>query len=98
MTNGLSTGRGNRSRTRRAIVEPFDGDWYTQPREETEIYIERIEAKRDVLGVELHFGIVSVSEQVIAFQRKRIGDGHGDEAFDFVAVQDCGMIINKLGC
>ena len=71
---------------RRAIVEPFSGDWYTQPREETEIYSERIEAKRDVLGVELHFGIVSVSEQVIAFQRKRIGDGHGDEAFDFVAL------------
>jgi DEAD/DEAH box helicase domain-containing protein len=71
---------------RRAIVEPFSGDWYTQPREETEIHIERIEAKRDVLGVELHFGIVSVSEQVIAFQRKRIGDGHGDEAFDFVAL------------
>jgi len=72
--------------TRRAIVQPFNGDWYTQPRQETEVYIERIEAKRDVLGVELHFGIVSVSEQVIAFQRKRIGDGHGDEAFDFVAL------------
>ena len=37
-------------------------------------------------GVELHFGVVSVSEQVVAFQRKRIGDGHGDEAFDFVAL------------
>ena len=71
---------------RRAIVQPFSGDWYTQPRQETEIYIERIEAKREALGVELHFGIVSVSEQVIAFQRKRIGDGHGDEAFDFVAL------------
>jgi len=71
---------------RRAIVEPFSGDWYTQPREETEVYIERIEAKRDALGVALHFGIVSVSEQVIAFQRKRVGDGHGDEAFDFVAL------------
>ena len=71
---------------RRAIVEPFSGDWYTQPRQETDVYIERIEAKREVLGVELHFGIVSVSEQVIAFQRKRIGDGHGDEAFDFVAL------------
>ncbi len=71
---------------RRAIVKPFSGDWYTQPRQETEIYIERIEAKRDTLGVELHFGVVSVSEQVVAFQRKRIGDGHGDEAFDFVAL------------
>ncbi|HET6831282.1 MAG TPA: DEAD/DEAH box helicase [Solirubrobacterales bacterium] len=71
---------------RRAIVEPFSGDWYTQPRRETEIYIERIEAQRDVLGVELSFGIVSVSEQVIGFQRKRIGDGSGEDAFDFVAL------------
>jgi DEAD/DEAH box helicase domain-containing protein len=71
---------------RRAIVAPFAGDWYTQPRRETEVYVERIEAKRDALGVELHFGVVSVSEQVVGFQRKRIGDGHGDEAFDFVAL------------
>ncbi len=71
---------------RRAIVEPFNGDWYTQPRQETDIYIERIEARREALGVELHFGVVSVSEHVIAFQRKRVGDGHADEAFDFVAL------------
>ena len=73
---------------RRAIVKPFSGDWYTQPRQETEVYIERIESQREALGVELHFGVVSVSEQVVAFQRKRIGvgDGHGDEAFDFVAL------------
>jgi DEAD/DEAH box helicase domain-containing protein len=71
---------------RRAIVKPFNGDWYTQPRQETEIYIERIESQREALGVELHFGVVSVSEQVVAFQRKRVGDGHGDEAFDFVAL------------
>jgi DEAD/DEAH box helicase domain-containing protein len=71
---------------RRAIVKPFNGDWYTQPRQETDIYIERIEARRATLGVELHFGIVSVSEHVIAFQRKRVGDGHADEAFDFVTL------------
>ena len=58
---------------RRAIVKPFNGDWYTQPRQETEIYIERIESQREALGVELHFGVVSVSEQVVAFQRKRSG-------------------------
>jgi DEAD/DEAH box helicase domain-containing protein len=69
--------------SRRAIVKPFDGDWYTQPRQETDIYIERMEAKREALGVELHFGTVSVSQQVVAFQRKRIGD---HEAFDFVAL------------
>ena len=33
--------------SRRAIVKPFDGDWYTQPREETDVYIERIEARRE---------------------------------------------------
>ena len=26
---------------RRAIVSRFDGDWYTRPKKETEIYIER---------------------------------------------------------
>ena len=32
---------------RRAVVDPFDGDWYTQPKKETEVYIERIVAKSD---------------------------------------------------
>ena len=68
---------------RRAIVEPFDGDWYTQPRVETDIYIERMEAKRDALGVELHWGMVGVTEQVVAFQRKRLSD---HEAVEFVAL------------
>ncbi len=68
---------------RRAIVKPFDGDWYTQPRKETEVYIERMVAKRDALGCELHFGAVAVSEQVVAFQRKRLSD---HEAVDFVAL------------
>ena len=38
---------------------------------------------RNTLGVELHFGVVAVTEQVTAFQRKRLGD---HEAFDFVAL------------
>jgi DEAD/DEAH box helicase domain-containing protein len=64
---------------RRAIVEPFDGDWYTQPKRETEVYIERLVAKSDEpvcqgTGLELLFGEVSVTEQVIAFQRKRLTD------------------------
>jgi DEAD/DEAH box helicase domain-containing protein len=64
---------------RRAIVELFDGDWYTQPKRDTEVFIESIESKSDeevlaAAGVELHFGEVSVTEQVIAFQRKRLSD------------------------
>jgi DEAD/DEAH box helicase domain-containing protein len=68
---------------RRAAVRPFDGDWYTQARKETDIYIERMGTQRQTLGVELNFGTVAVTEQVTAFQRKRLGD---HEAFDFVAL------------
>ena len=60
--------------SRRAMVRPFDGDYYTQVKKETEVYVEGIETQRRALGVELTFGTVSVSEQVIAYQRKRLGD------------------------
>ena len=72
------------STERRAIVSSFDGDWYTRPKKETEIYIERIREQREVAGVELHFGEVSVTEQVIAFQRVSISD---QEPFDIVALE-----------
>jgi len=61
-------------RSRRAIVKPFEGDYYTQVKKETEVYIESVQTQRRALGVELSFGAVSVSEQVIAYQRKRLGD------------------------
>ncbi len=69
---------------RRAIVSRFDGDWYTRPKKETEIYIERLREQRSVAGVELHFGEVSVTEQVIAFQRVSITD---QEPIDIVALE-----------
>ena len=68
---------------RRAIVDPFDGDWYTQPKRETEVFIESIGEQRGVAGVELNFGEVSVTEQVMAFQRKRLAD---HEVIDMVAL------------
>jgi DEAD/DEAH box helicase domain-containing protein len=68
---------------RRALVRPFEGDFYTQAKKETEVWIEGIETQRRALGVELHFGAVSVTEQVIAFQRKRLGD---HEVLDTVAL------------
>ena len=58
----------------RALVRPFSGDWYTQPKKETETYIEEVLDRRMVYGVELSFGVVSVTEQVVAFQRKRVAD------------------------
>ena len=60
--------------TGRALVRPFAGDWYTQPKKETETFVETLLDRRDVLGVELSYGMVSVSEEVIAFQKKRISD------------------------
>jgi DEAD/DEAH box helicase domain-containing protein len=69
---------------RRAIVSGFDGDWYTRPKKETEIYIERTHEQREVAGVQLNFGEVSVSEQVIAFQRVSIAD---QEPIDIVALE-----------
>ncbi|HEY7267440.1 MAG TPA: DEAD/DEAH box helicase [Solirubrobacterales bacterium] len=68
---------------RRAIVNPFEGDYYTQVKKETEVYVEGIETQRPALGVELSFGTVSVSEQVIAYQRKRLGD---NKVIDIVAL------------
>jgi len=69
---------------RRAIVSSFDGDWYTRPKKETEIYIERLHEQRQVAGVQLNFGEVSVTEQVIAFQRVSVSD---QEPIDIVALE-----------
>ena len=68
---------------RRAFVRPFDGDWYTQAKKETDTHIERVLATRSALGVRLHFGTVVVSEQVLAYQRRRISD---HEAIDLIAL------------
>jgi DEAD/DEAH box helicase domain-containing protein len=60
---------------RRALVEPFAGDFYTQAKKETETAIEeplRVERR---LGLELSFGRVSVTERVVGYQKKAIADG-----------------------
>jgi DEAD/DEAH box helicase domain-containing protein len=59
---------------RRAIVRPAEGHWYTQPKIDTETFIEEAREERDALGVPLRFGIVSVMQEVVAFQRKRMSD------------------------
>ncbi len=66
-----------------ALVDRFTGDWYTQAKKETTTAIEeplRVERR---LGLELSFGRVSVTEQVIAFQRKSTRDG---KVLDLVAL------------
>jgi DEAD/DEAH box helicase domain-containing protein len=73
---------------RRAIVEPFDGDWYTQAKKETMVFIEALgegsKPEKVHAGVELFFGDVSVTEQVIAYQRKRLTD---HEVIDLTALE-----------
>ena len=59
---------------RRALVRRFEGDWYTQPKRESETYIEQVREQRETGGVALSFGIVSVTEQVVAYQKKRVSD------------------------
>ncbi|MCW3039825.1 MAG: box helicase [Solirubrobacterales bacterium] len=57
---------------RRALVHPFSGDWYTQPKKETDTDIERLLDRRDALGVVLSYGVVTVTDTVHAYQRKRL--------------------------
>jgi DEAD/DEAH box helicase domain-containing protein len=60
---------------RRAVVEPFSGDYYTQVKKETSTDIERTLRGERRLGLALSFGVVSVTETVVAYQRKSIRDG-----------------------
>jgi DEAD/DEAH box helicase domain-containing protein len=59
---------------RAALVEAFTADYYTQPKKETTTAIEEAELAARRLGLEVFFGRVSVTEQVIAYQRKSIRD------------------------
>jgi DEAD/DEAH box helicase domain-containing protein len=56
------------------LVEPFTTDYYTQPKKETTTAIERAEFTERRLGMEVSFGKVSVTEQVVAYQKKGIRD------------------------
>src|SRR5207244_5075756 len=57
-----------------AVVEPFRGDYYTQAKKETTTAIVEATRAERRLGLELSFGAVAVTEQVIGYQRKAIRD------------------------
>ncbi len=61
--------------TRTALVEPGRVDFYTQVQKDTQTAIEQPLRAARVAGVDLVFGQVSVTEQVIAYQHKAIADG-----------------------
>jgi DEAD/DEAH box helicase domain-containing protein len=55
-----------------AVVEPFSGNWYTQAKKDTMTQIvepRRVEWK---LGMEVFFGEIEVTEQVVAYERKTL--------------------------
>jgi DEAD/DEAH box helicase domain-containing protein len=59
---------------RRAVVEPFDGDYFTQTKREIMTYIERLGDRRTSCGVTLSYGSVVYSETVLGYQRKGLQD------------------------
>jgi DEAD/DEAH box helicase domain-containing protein len=60
---------------RTALVSRANVDWYTQPKKETATDIVEATRMEHRLGLALHFGRVSVTERVIAYQRKSISGG-----------------------
>jgi DEAD/DEAH box helicase domain-containing protein len=57
---------------RRAVLEPFNGEYYTQAKRESMVYIERLMDRRESHGVTLSYGTVVYSETVLGYQRKHI--------------------------
>src|SRR3954465_14431513 len=58
--------------TRTAVVEPFSGDYYTQAKTETTTAIVEPRRSDRRLGLELTFGSVVVTDQVVGYQKKSI--------------------------
>jgi DEAD/DEAH box helicase domain-containing protein len=58
--------------TLHAVVEPFKGDWYTQAKKDTMTRIVESRRVESRLGLELHFGEIEVTEQVVGYERKTL--------------------------
>jgi len=59
---------------RRAMLEPFNGDYFTQAKRESMTFITRLHEQRETRGVTLYFGEVVYSETVLGYQRKGLQD------------------------
>ena len=68
---------------RTALVTPFHGDWYTMAKEESDTAILEERRRERRLGLDLCFGSVVVTEQVVAYQRRRIST---QETIDLIAL------------
>src|SRR5262249_14501155 len=61
-------------RARTAVVTSYGGDYYTQAKKETATTIEEPLRAEQRCGLELTFGRLSVTEQVVAYQKKSVRD------------------------
>jgi DEAD/DEAH box helicase domain-containing protein len=61
-------------RARTAVVTPYKGDYYTQAKKETNTAIEETLRTQRRCGLELCFGRISVTERVVAYQKKSVRD------------------------
>jgi DEAD/DEAH box helicase domain-containing protein len=59
---------------RAALVTQYGGDYYTQAKKETNTAIEEALRSERRNGLDLHFGRISVTERVVAYQKKSIRD------------------------
>jgi DEAD/DEAH box helicase domain-containing protein len=66
---------------RTALVAPFTGDWYTMAKKESETQILDERRRERRLGLDVCFGSVEITEQVVAYQRRRIST---QEALDTI--------------
>jgi DEAD/DEAH box helicase domain-containing protein len=61
-------------RSRTAVVTPYKGDYYTQAKKETATAIEETLRTERRCGLDLSFGRISVTERVVAYQKKSVRD------------------------
>ena len=69
--------------SRHAVVEPFSGDYYTQAKDETTTAIVEPRRVERRLGLELSFGAVVVTDQVVGYQKRSI---QTQESLELVAL------------
>jgi DEAD/DEAH box helicase domain-containing protein len=61
-------------RARTALVTPYKGDYYTQAKKDTNTAIAETLRTERRCGLELCFGRISVTERVVAYQKKSVRD------------------------
>jgi len=69
---------------RRALLERFDGDYFTQCKREIAVHIQRLHERRHTHGVTLSYGSVIYAETVLGYQRRRLRD---QTVLDFEALE-----------